>query len=111
MTRLVLLPRAEDSLNDWHQADDFFSPDGGQIRANLASSKRLSIAGIPSPWAARDFMKWCLEDQKGDLGKDAVRILQTLTLLQFLRLIEGSEVTLVEGQNGAGRLATALLRP
>ena len=111
MTRLVLLPRAEDSLNDWHQSEDFFSPNGGQIRANLAPSKRLSVDGIPSPWAARDFMKWRLEDQKSDAGKEAVRIFQTLTLLQFLRLIEGREVALVVGADGIGRLAKVLLRP
>ena len=110
MTRLVLLPRAEDSLDDWHQSEDFFSPNGGQIRANLAPSKRLSVDGIPSPWAARDFMKWRLEDQKSDAGKEAVRIFQTLTL-QFLRLIEGREVALVVGADGIGRLAKVLLRP
>ena len=57
------------------------------------------------------FMKWRLEDQQIDTGKDAVRILRTLVLLQFLRLVEGKEITLVEGEDGIGRLGRVLLRP
>jgi hypothetical protein len=111
MTRIVFLPRAEDGANDWQQSGDVFRLNEGDIRANLAPPKRLSAEGIPSPWAARDFMKWRLEDQKSGLGREGTRILRALVLLQFLRLMEGEEVALQPGAEGFRRLARVLLRP
>ncbi len=111
MTRFVLLPRAEKEENDWHQDDPIFSLKSGVIRDNLAPPKWLNAEGIPSPWAARDYMLWRLEDQQSDKGQEAQRILRTLLVLQFLRLIVGEELTLSEGPEGIERLARVLLRP
>jgi hypothetical protein len=111
MTRIVFLPRAEEGANDWQQSGDVFRLNEGDIRANLAPPKRLSAEGIPSPWAARDFMKWRLEDQKSGSGKEGTKILRALVLLQFLRLMEGENVGLRPGSEGFHRLARVLLRP
>jgi hypothetical protein len=111
MTRIVFLPRAEEGANDWQQSGDVFKLNEGDIRANLAPPKRLSAEGIPSPWAARDFMKWRLEDQKSGPGREGMKILRTLVLLQFLRLMEGETVGLRAGAEGFRRLARVLLRP
>jgi len=111
MTRIVFLPRAEDGANDWQQSGSVFRLNEGDIRANLAPPKRLRAEGIPSPWAARDFMKWRLEDQKSSSGKEGTKILRALVLLQFLRLMEGQEVKLRAGAEGFRRLARVLLRP
>src|ERR1700737_2928908 len=111
MTRIVFLPRAEEGANDWQQSGDVFRLNEGDIRANLAPPKRLSAERIPSPWAARDFMKWRLEDQKSGSGKEGTKILRALVLLQFLRLMEGENVGLRAGEEGFHRLARVLLRP
>jgi hypothetical protein len=111
MSRVVFLPRAEAPENDWQQTGPVFRLNSGDIRVNLAPAKRLSAEGIPSPWAARDFMKWCLEDQKSVTGRHAAKILRTLVLLSFLRLIDGTEITLTEGPEGIERLGRVLLRP
>ncbi len=111
MTRIVFLPRAEEGANDWQQSGSIFRLNEGDIRANLAPPKRLRAEGIPSPWAARDFMKWRLEDQKSSSGKEGAKILRALVLLQFLRLMQGEEVALRPGAEGFSRLARVLLRP
>src|SRR2546426_158798 len=85
--------------NRGQQQAGFFRISVEEVRQRLALMEHLAPEGIASPWAQLYFVNWMLEDQKAEVGREAIQVLKVVVLLQFLGYLEACAVPMTDNND------------